>query len=424
MKVNLKILPAELQRLVSIIKDLADQKKFPAYLVGGFVRDLLLKRKNLDLDVVLEADGIAFAQDLACVLQARMVTHRRFGTATLYTPQHFKIDIATARKEYYPYPAALPVIVPSCLRDDLFRRDITINTLAISLSQDDFGRLIDFFGGLPDLNKGVIRVLHPKSFLDDPTRILRVVRFQKRFDFRIERNTLSYLKLAVKKGMLHRVQPHRIRDELISLLSEDKAPYQIKRLHSLCGFDFLEKGINFDSDNLKFLFSIQRQINWYSQLPIRHRLLDNWLLYFLGIIDKLDPKRTESLCQKLALQRGQAKRVLGFKKLPKALINELSLPFLRASRIYGLLEPLSYEEIVLLRAKYHSPHLKKNIKNFFLNSVGARLHIRGQDLKDLGLKEGPDFRNLLRQVLLAKLDFGFKTKKEEIDYLKKLIAEK
>jgi len=424
MQKYLSKLPNQLQKLILELAELAQRKHFSIYLVGGFVRDLLLGVRNLDLDIVVEQDGIAFAEEVKRKLNARLILHRRFKTATVIAANHLKIDIATCRQEYYPEPASLPVVTPSNLRDDLYRRDITINAMAISLKGEDFGRLLDFFGGKSDLDNKVIRVLHSKSFIDDPTRILRVIRFEQRYGFRIERNTLSFLKEAVREGMLHRVQPQRIRDELILLLKEENPLLPIKRLNNLVGFGFLKEGFVLTEYNLRLLNNIRRQIIWYNTLGPRNRALDSWLIYFLGIIESLQPAEAKILSQNLALRKGEKKRILTYKGISRNIIDELSSSGCRPSCVFRLLRDLSYEVIILLRARYKNKNLWKNIEDFLCGYNSVRLHIGGEDLKELGLKEGPHFQRILNEVLMAKLDLGLKTKEDELDFARKIISSK
>ena len=167
-------------QLLQSIGEVADKLDFNAFAVGGFVRDLLMKKTNLDLDIVIEGDGIAFAKALAAHLGGRYRTHERFKTAVVLMPDDFKIDIATARLEYYEYPAAMPMVELSSIKLDLYRRDFTINAMAIQLNQEHFGTLIDFFNSQNDLKQKSIKVLHNLSFVEDPSRIFRAVRFEKR----------------------------------------------------------------------------------------------------------------------------------------------------------------------------------------------------------------------------------------------------
>ena len=208
--------------IIKIIGKIADELKVKAYIVGGPVRDKLLGIANYDLDFVVEGDGIKFAEALNKKLKGKLTTYRAFGTATIEIKGK-RIDIVTSRKETYKYSAAYPVVKPGAIKDDLFRRDFTINAMAISVNKKNFGKLVDFYGGQKDLKKGVIRALHDKSFMDDPTRIFRAVRFSVRFGFKIEPHTKKLMKEAVMDGFLGEVNATRIRKE-IELFLKEKNP--------------------------------------------------------------------------------------------------------------------------------------------------------------------------------------------------------
>ncbi len=161
-------------------------------MVGGFVRDLFLGIKNYDLDIVVEGEGIKFARELGKDLGGRVRSHEKFGTAIVILADGFKIDVATARREFYEYPAAFPKVELSSIKKDLYRRDFTINAMAIQLNQKYFGKLIDFFGGQRDLRKGIVRVLYNLSFVEDPARIIRAIRFEQRYNFKMDRTTENF----------------------------------------------------------------------------------------------------------------------------------------------------------------------------------------------------------------------------------------
>lgn len=217
-------------RLLKYIGDCAKATGYRAFLVGGTVRDIILGRDNLDLDITVEGDArppegvnarsgaaIKLGEALAKELDGRLIAHKMFGTCSLTLKNKLKIDFATARRETYELPAALPKVEPSSLEDDLARRDFTINAMAVSLNKEDFGQLIDFFGGRKDLAKGIIRVMHDKSFIDDPTRIFRAIRFEKRFKFAIDKHTFQLIEEAIKKGMLGKLSKYRIKKEAVKL---------------------------------------------------------------------------------------------------------------------------------------------------------------------------------------------------------------
>ncbi len=208
--------------IVKIVGIIADELKIPAYIVGGPVRDKLLGIKNIDRDFVVEGDGIKFAQILNKTFKGKLTTYKAFGTATIDIKGK-RIDIVSARKESYEYPAAYPAVEPGTIKDDLFRRDFTINAMAIAINKRNSGKLVDFYGGREDLKKGIIRVLHDKSFMDDPTRIFRAVRFSVRFGFKIEPGTKNLIKEAISDGFLGEVNAGRIRKE-IELFLKEKNP--------------------------------------------------------------------------------------------------------------------------------------------------------------------------------------------------------
>jgi len=421
MKEYLKKLPREIQELLHLFSDIAYRDNVPIYLVGGIVRDLILGVNNLDLDIVVEGDGIKFAERCASVLKARLIRHSRFGTAALIVNPNLKVDVATARREFYPQPASLPVVTPGTLRDDLRRRDFTINAMAISIVKRDFGRLIDFFGGRTDLLHRRIRTLHVLSFIDDPTRILRAIRFEKRYNFKIEAETLSYLKQASRLRMLEKVHPHRLRDELILVLKEVEPLRQIKRIQTLAGFAFVIPRLHVSQATHKHLSSIKRCVDWMKKDYPERRELDVWLIYFMGLVDSLSLKDAQAICGKFAFPRGDEKRILSYKKLKPAFIRELRQSRLKPSRIFGLLEPLSYEVIILIKAKYKNRHLQKNIEDFFEIYNGMRVFICGDDLRRMGIAPGPYYKKIFTRLLKEKLEGKIKTKEQELALMRKMI---
>lgn len=414
MKAYLKKLPFEIRDLVSIAGDLARAHGMRAFLVGGFVRDLILGVKNLDLDIVIEGDGIRFAEELARHLKAGIVCHKRFGTATVMISHALKIDVATAREETYPEPASLPVVKSGTVQDDLKRRDFSINAMALSINQDNYGELIDCFQGRKDLRDKKIRVLHELSFIDDPTRMVRAIRFEQRLGFKIEPETLRLLKEAAKDRMLEQVQPQRVRDELILILKEECPLKQIKRMNQLLGLRFIHKRLTLLKNNRALLESTHNQVLWFKKNYSQRRHLDSWLIYLMALIDPLALAEARSMCRKYVFRRGEEKRIFSAKAIRKNFINELSSGAVKPSRIFHMLDPLSYEVILLLRAKYRNTRLRKHIADFLEIYNFIRIEVTGHDLYSLGIKPGPFYQNLFAKVLKAKLDGIVRTKEEEL----------
>jgi len=421
MREYLNKLPKEIFDLICLIRDVASSNKMPAYLVGGFVRDLILGVENLDLDITVEGDGIKFAEDFSSKLKVKLIRHRRFGTATAILKPHLKIDFSTARKEFYPEPAHLPVVGRGGLKDDLFRRDFTINSMALSINNENFGRLVDFFGGKDDLAGGKIRVLHGLSFIDDPTRVLRAIRFEKRYDFDIEPKTMKYLKEAIKLRMLEKVEPQRIRNDLILMLKERNPSREIKRLQELAGFSFIDKSLSLSKKSYQLLVSAEKQIGWFTGPCSKRRQLDDWLIYFMGLLDSLAIDVTRGICRRLALRRGEEKRILAYKGINRKFILGLSKRKIKPSEIFALFEPLSYEVLILLKAKYKNRDIQRHIQDFFRVYNGTHIYISGEDLRGMGVIPGPYYQKIFAKVLDAKLNGLVKTKEDELTLVKKLI---
>jgi tRNA nucleotidyltransferase (CCA-adding enzyme) len=422
MEKHLKQLPEEILSLIYLCRDIAEESGLNAYLIGGFVRDLILKAKNFDLDIAVEGDGIKFADTLALKLKAKLVRHRRFGTATVTVKPHLKIDIASTRKEFYPEPGSLPVVNKGLLKDDLFRRDFTINTLAIAISGKNFGKLLDLFSAKEDIQGKKIRILHNLSFIDDPTRILRAIRFEQRYYFKIEPHTLKCLKEAMKLKMLSVIEPQRLRDEMILVLKEECPLRQIKRIKELVGFDFVAPGLLIPHKTLALFARVQKELKWFSHKFRLHRHLDIWLIYFMALIDSLHSEQACSLCDRFVFRKGETKRIIAYSSLRSKIISRLSRQVIKPSAVFHLLEPLSYEVIILIKANTKNRFVQKHIEDFFHIYNGTDISVSGGDLKDMGVIPGPHYQKIFHKILNAKLDGEVKTKKEELDLVKKIKA--
>ncbi len=420
MEKYLRKLPVEIKDLINLISQAAALRKWPVYLVGGFVRDLLLGKDNYDLDIVVEGEADILAADLAAKLGGRYVRHHQFGTATVYKG-HLKIDLATARREIYVKPAALPQVEFGTLQEDLKRRDFTINAMAVNINQGNFGKLMDFYQGRQDLRAKKIRVLHDLSFVDDPTRILRSIRFEQRFGFRLESHTLKLLQSACQEKMLEITQPQRLREELILMLKEKQPLAQLKRLSQLVGLGFLEKKLKLIAKNKNLFKSSSAQIKWFHKTFPKRRKLDEWMVYLLALLDCLDIDSTNEFCKKFVFRRGEEKRILSAKNDTLDLASELDQAKVAPAKIFKILEPLSYEVIILARAKYKSKHLQKHIADFLEIYNGMRIYASGSDLHNLGLIPGPDYQKIFTQVLEGKLNGLVKTREQEMELIKKLI---
>ncbi|HNW39655.1 MAG TPA: CCA tRNA nucleotidyltransferase [Candidatus Omnitrophota bacterium] len=414
-------LPEDLKKIIRQAAVVSGQAKMPAYLVGGCLRDLILGVKNFDLDITVEGEGILLAKKLAKKLKAELITHEQFKTATLILPNRIKVDVATTRQEKYSAPAVLPAVIPGRLRDDLKRRDFTINAMAVNISVKEKQIIIDPFAGQDDLAAGKIRILHDLSFKDDPTRILRAVRFSQRFDFEIEPHTLRLLKAAIGAGDMEKVNPHRMRDELILILKEPDPFKSLAALDDLGGLSFIDPALKLGKSARVLFKSIGRQLGWFAKNFPARRQLDNWLVYFAALLSPSALVHKKAILQRLGLRKGEIKRIMDYFQERKKLISVLSKPKVSPERIFSLLEPLSYETIILLSATSQNKNLKKYLSDFFEVYNGMRICVSGADLGGLGVKPGPEYQKIFAKVLAAKLNGRLKNRRDELALIRKLV---
>ncbi len=403
------------QWVVDILREagrIAESLSYRAYVVGGFVRDLFLGRENLDIDIVIEGDGIVFARGLAGRLNARITTHERFKTAVLLIPDGFRIDVATARLEYYEHPGALPSIEVSSLKLDLYRRDFTINALAVALNPDRFGELIDFFGGQRDIKDRTIRVIHNLSFVEDPTRALRAVRFAEKFAFRIGGHTLNLIKNAVRFDILKGIAGSRILYELKNILEEERSKETITSLHSLGLLRLIHPGIRWDEEMESLYERTKEALSWHRLLYTDERI-ERWSVLFLALTDSLPERELIGLAERLTMARKKIELLRMRKDGIIALENIHSEEDIKPSHLHTLLSPLPVEIILYLMGRTDSDRVRRDISTYITRLRYIRPHLNGNDLKRLGLPEGPVIGKVLKILLHKRLDGYITTREDE-----------
>ena len=416
---RLRTLSPQFKKVLKSACRLAEDSGCRIWLVGGPVRDLILKRKVFDLDLAVQGNAPALAQKLARRLKAGFKKHHTFGTATIEIDGH-KIDFATARTEKYSFPGALPKVKPSTIKEDLGRRDFTINAMAISLNKGNYGELVDIFCGLDDLKKGRIRVLHKKSFLDDPTRILRAIRFKERFSFSFEPETKKLIKQAIEKKYLRSISLHRLREELILILSEPR-PYKcIKRIEQIIG-SFIDKNLRLSREDYRLILRLGRALSHYEKRLKKVRCLQVWILYLAVILIKLPKKKLQKVIADFGFRKGE--RII-INSIKEGLQPIKKLKTIKSyAAVYKTLEPYSFESMMFFYAYYYDRALRRKIEHFFDELVAIRLMISGGDLKSLGLAPDKLYTRVLEGTLCAKINKGFKTKKEEISQAKRIFKQ-
>jgi len=384
--------------------EIADNYGHKCYLVGGIVRDLVLGRPNIDIDLLIEGNGIEFAHHLAISLQGRVIENERFRTAKIVLHGNFLVDVATARDEFYVHPGALPEVEAAGIRDDLVRRDFTVNTLAIQLNTRKWGHFVDLFGGLSDIRDGLIRVLHTFSFVDDPTRILRALRFSVRFGFTLESQTEELLKRALVEGRLDDISPERVRDELILCLSEEKPWPILVRLFDEGVLGVLHQAIYSPAGLPAMEDPIVPALEWISRYLDPGEVPDKVLAYLALLLSGANVEDAVKFVRKYNFDHEVIKLAEGQSEYMKA-CEILSDPLIKPSDLAHALEHLPKPCWVTLAAGHddESP-VRRNIKKYLTELRGIELEIDGKDLIEAGFEPGPAFGRALEAVRAAKLD--------------------
>lgn len=411
-----------LVELLQIIGKTAEKLDSNAYVIGGFVRDLFLYRPNEDIDVVIEGDGIAFARRFSKEMNARVHTHEKFGTAVVIFPDGFKIDIASARMEYYEFPAALPTVEMSSLKLDLFRRDFTINTLCIQLNPGKFGTLIDFFTAQKDLKEKTVRVLHNLSFVEDPTRAFRAIRFEQRFGFTIGKLTANLIHNAVRMDFFQRLSGKRVFSELRQILTEENPTPAIVRLRDFDLLKVIHPSIELTDFLVNLFTSTKKVVAWYDLLFLEESYM-KWAVYFMGLIQSCDRVTTMDICQRFELAP-QLKNIFGKDRFAAEKCLATLERQLKAgnSFIYRELSHFRIELVLYMMAAARTESVRKAISHYCVHLRFVRPLLKGKDLLDLGLPPGPRYRKILDAILDQKLNGHLETHEEELDFARHLIG--
>ena len=409
-------------RLVTLLEEagrLADRCDLTLFAVGGCVRDLLLGIENLDLDLVVEGDGIAFAKRLGEMMQGRVKVHERFGTAIVLLEDGLKLDVATARTEYYEYPTALPTVELSSIKKDLYRRDFTINALAIRLNGGRFGEVLDFYGGQRDLNEKVVRVLHGLSFIEDPTRVFRAIRFETRFGFHLGRDTAALINGAVKMDLFNRLSGHRLMEELKLLLREREPKQSLKRLAEFDLLRFVHPKLAWSGRLQALLDAVEQTVDWYRLLYL-DRKTELWLVYMMGLMEVLSERAVLEVLKRLPFPESEAAKLRATRTGCHRVIRRLGGKSpLKPADTYRLLSGLSDETLLGLMAKSKGESVKRQVSSFLTTYQHIKPVLTGVELKAMGLKPGPQFKKILDRLLDARLNGAVKSESEERELVRR-----
>nr|MBC8449636.1 CBS domain-containing protein [Chloroflexota bacterium] len=432
-----ELLPPEMRHLLRSAGQAAADMGYALYAVGGFVRDLLLGQPTFDVDLVVEGDAIKLARRLAKEHGGRVRSHKRFGTAKwILETANFKLqtsnsntqypisniqppipslDFVTARIEFYEHPTALPTVERSSIRQDLHRRDFTINTLAIRLDPEHWGELLDFYGGERDLREGLVRVLHSLSFVEDPTRILRAARFEQRFGFRIEPRTAELMDDGLE--LLDRVSGERIRHELYLILAEDEPEHALARLDELGVLGRVACGLCWN-DWQQTKFPALRQA---LEAKTEMELPPDSSLYLALLTCHLASDDLHAFLQRLRIVRDDRLLVEAVQRL-RAQEAELMRNDLPASGIYRILHRASDAARFVFGVATDSWLVRQRLEQYQSRLRTVETEIDGSYLRELGVPSGPIYRRILDTVLAARLDGQVGSRQEEEALVEKLLA--
>jgi|UniRef100_A0A7V6DQD9 tRNA nucleotidyltransferase (CCA-adding enzyme) len=418
-------LPKKILNILAQVGQVAKELGFHAYVVGGFVRDLFIKQENLDIDLVIEGDGIAFAKTFAARHGARARVFQKFKTAVIIFPDGFKMDVATARTEYYDFPGALPVVEYSSIKMDLYRRDFTINTLAVNLNPEEFGTLLDFFGAHRDLKERRISVLHNLSFVEDPTRVFRAIRFEQRFGFRISKLTINLINNAVKNNFFDRLSGVRLFHELELILHEENPIPAIARLAEFDLLRPIHPRLWFDEGTRAMLERVRAVIAWMS-LSYLEEHFERWLVYFLGLVEPLNPEEIKELMERFKPPPRLAEAIMQGKEAADQALHNLFRLGDKASRseVYRLLNPIGTEFLLYMMAKSRQEPSRRLISLYFTHLKHLKPELTGRDLVALGFQPGPEIRAILNRLHEARLNEEVQNKREELELIKRTWGKK
>jgi tRNA nucleotidyltransferase (CCA-adding enzyme) len=368
---------------------------------------------NFDVDIAVEGDGIAFGQALARALGGRAVPHEKFGTAIVLHGDGGRVDVATARTEFYDHPGALPTVEQASIRQDLYRRDFTINAMAVSLKGADFGRLVDYFGGSRDLAAGVVRVLHNLSFIDDPTRIFRAVRYETRYGFRMDAHTLGLARACVEMDLVGELSGARVRDELQALLSEERVADSVRRLAELGVDRAIHPHLAADEEAVTLIEELDRLRATYTpEAPA-------WRLRLAVLARHLGSTETLGLGEGLKLRRRDAERIADAVTVAPRL-RGLAGATRKPAELWARVAPHDPDGALLALAGAKGK-ARKRLERYFEELRGVRLEISGGDLAELGLGESPRVGAVLEELRRRKLNGELDGRAAEIKAAKELL---
>jgi len=400
-----------LRTLLDAIASLGDRAGH-VYLVGGTVRDILLGEESFDVDIAVDGDAIEFARALAATLEGRMTTHQKFGTAVVLYGVDERVDVVTTRTEFYDAPGALPTVERAGLRVDLFRRDFTINAMAVSLQPADFGRLVDPFGGRADLDARLLRVLHDLSFIDDPTRIFRAIRYEARYGLRLEEHSARLARACIEMGLVGDLSSARLRDELQTLLEDPGAVGGVIRLGELAADHAIHPRLRADKEAAELF---ERALKLRDELRVG---VPAWRIGLAVLGRDMTSEEAYGWLKRLKLRRRDVDRVAGAITVAPRIAERIRTEKLDPAEIVALADPFGPDAPLLALAREDVPALRE----YFTRLRDVRIEIGGSELATLGLSESPRVGEVLAELRRRKLNGEIDGRDSELEAARELIA--
>ena len=407
----------EILDLLRRIGEKAQVLGMKAYIVGGAVRDILKGERSIDLDISVEGDAETLVRswdEPGC----RGTVHGRYKTGTLTFPDGLKVDIATARREFYEYAAAMPEVSSDSLKQDLARRDFSVNAMAVSLSDEDWGTLIDFYGGRRDLKDGILRVLHNLSFVEDPSRILRGIRLEQRLNLKFEDNTLRLMCSAVKGGLLGKLSGPRLRMEM-EINCKERLPKRIAaRMQELGVWEALFPGLRFGAGAAKRMLRLQKLLPRARAAKVGFKGME-WLAHMAAVLSESPLSVQSAAMDRLnftPLERQTLTDCLSSLTPIEQYFNTKKSP--TNSEAYLFLKGFAPVPLLYCMAAVKRRQTRRWLLFYVIFLAPLKGELTGDDLLKMGYKPGPWLGELLEELRLERMDGRVKTRDDELQYVK------
>ncbi|MFQ5848787.1 MAG: CCA tRNA nucleotidyltransferase [Candidatus Methylomirabilales bacterium] len=400
--------------MIRAARVLGEGEGVSVYLVGGPVRDLILGRPTADLDLAVAGDAVAFAKGLAAHLETRATVHPRFGTATLILPDGLRLDVAAARREVYPHPAALPQVEPGTIWEDLFRRDFSINAMALRVAPRG-GGLLDPFGGVKDLTGGLLRALHPHSYRDDPTRIFRGARYGARYRLRFSARDRRRIRSVLAETVLRRLSKDRLFRELTLVLGEPAPEAALKILQNLGVLTAIDAALALAPGAVTHMRRVRRAWQRLDRLAIAARP-PLWRLHLLVLLLSVPPRVRRRVATRLGVHGSALDAVMRELSDLPLLEKRLEDRRLGASRLRHLLDRVSVDLRILLLAS-QARRVRDRVERYLTCLASVKPALTGQDLRKFGFPPGPAYRRILDLLLEGRLEGCLKSRDDEINFV-------